>query len=190
MREAGTDIDDRIAARVRNLRAAKGLTLDDLAASSGVSRAMLSRIERAQSSATAQLLVRLCGGLGVTLSDLVADAPAAPAPLRRASEHPLWRDPATGYRRREIAPADLGPRASIVEIEFPAGARVVLDNRRYAGRGQHVWLLEGVLEIETGGAPHRLNAGDRMTMAFGAKLVFRNPSRKRARYAVIADTGE
>ena len=190
MRETESDIDDRIAARVRNFRAAKGLTLDDLAASSGVSRAMLSRIERAQSSATAQLLVRLCGGLGVTLSELVADTPAAPAPLRRAREHPLWRDPATGYRRREIAPADLGPRASIVEIEFPAGARVVLDNRRYAGRGQHVWLLDGALEIETGGVTHRLNAGDRLTMAFGAKLVFRNPTRKRARYAVIADTGE
>ncbi len=189
MRIREDDIDDRIAARVRELRAAKGLTLDDLAAASGVSRAMLSRIERAQSSATAQLLVRLCGGLGVTLSDLVSAAPAPPSPLRRAADHPLWRDPATGYRRREIAPADLGPRASIVEIEFPAGARVVLDNRRYAGRGQHVWLLEGALEVQADGARHRLNAGDRLTMAFGSRLVFRNPGRKRARYAVIADTG-
>jgi transcriptional regulator with XRE-family HTH domain len=190
MRTPEADIDERIGARVREFRAAKGLTLDDLAASSGVSRAMLSRIERAQSSATAQLLVRLCGGLGVTLSDLVAAAPAAPSPLRRAAGHPLWRDPATGYRRREIAPADLGPRASIVEIEFPAGARVALDNRRYAGRGQHVWLIDGELEIEAGGVVHRLNAGDRLTMAFGGKIVFRNPARKRARYAVIADTGE
>ena len=99
MRVSDSDIDDRIAARVRVLRAAKGLTLDDLAASSGVSRAMLSRIERAQSSATAQLLVRLCGGLGVTLSELVAAAPATPAPLRRASEHPPFASRETALKR-------------------------------------------------------------------------------------------
>lgn len=190
MRKADSDIDGRIAARVRELRAAKGMTLDDLAEASGVSRAMLSRIERAQSSATAQLLVRLCGGLGVTLSDLVAETPAAASPLRRSAEHPLWRDPATGYRRWEIAPASPRAHVQIVEIEFPAGARVALDHRRYKSRGQHIWLLEGALEVTAGKAVHRLAPGDRLTTDFDDAIVFRNPTRKRARYAVVVDTGE
>src|SRR3978361_2300709 len=75
-------IDSRIGARIRALRAGKDLTLEALAQKADVSRAMLSRIERGESSPTAHLLNKVCGGLGVTLSTLfaAAEAPANPGP--------------------------------------------------------------------------------------------------------------
>src|SRR4051794_38626061 len=65
-----TTLDHRIAARARDLRAARGLSLEALAERSGVSRSMISLIERGESSATAVVLERLATGLGVTLAAL------------------------------------------------------------------------------------------------------------------------
>src|SRR3546814_6234259 len=73
MNSTDGDIDGRIGARVRALRIARKLTLDGLAGHAAVSRAMLSRIERGESSPTAQLLGKICGGLGVTFSVLFAE---------------------------------------------------------------------------------------------------------------------
>jgi len=66
------ELEAAIGARIRKLRLEKGLTLDDLATSSGVSRAMISRIERAEASPTASLLARVCAALGLSLSTFFA----------------------------------------------------------------------------------------------------------------------
>ena len=81
MKDAAPDLNQRIAGRVRELRAARGLSLDALAGRSGVSRSMISLIERGESSPTAVVLEKLAAGLGVTLASLF-DAPAAAAPAR------------------------------------------------------------------------------------------------------------
>ncbi len=146
------DIDGRIGARIRTLRAAKGLTLDALARQADVSRAMLSRIERGESSPTAQLLNKVCGGLGVTLSALFAE-PAAPAsPLARRRDQPTWRDPASGYLRRNVSPPGTGSPVDITEVTFPPGGSVAFDHQRLAGTDQHIWVLDGILELELDGA--------------------------------------
>src|SRR5207302_9558842 len=67
---AGSDLDRRIAGRVRDLRASRGLTLEGLTERSGVSRSMISLIARGESSATAVLLERLATGLSVPLASL------------------------------------------------------------------------------------------------------------------------
>src|SRR6516162_4488431 len=98
------DINARIAARVRELRGASGLSLEALAETCGVSRSMISLIERGESSPTAVVLEKLAAGLGVTLASLF-DAPAARAPagpVARREDQPQWQDPASGYRRRNV----------------------------------------------------------------------------------------
>ena len=174
-------IDARIGARIRGLRGAA--TLDALAAASGVSRAMLSRIERGDSSATAQLLNRLAGGLGVTLSALFAE-PAA-GPLMRRAEQPVWRDPGTGYTRRTVSASE--GRVEIVEVTLPAGAEVRFDNARVAAAGQLVWVLAGRLALTLGDATHQLDRGDCLAMRFGEPVRFHNPTRRPVRYAVILE---
>jgi transcriptional regulator with XRE-family HTH domain len=187
MRATATDIDQRIGTRIRELRGQKGLTLDALAERADVSRAMLSRIERGESSPTAQLMNKVCGGLGITLSALFAEDTAAASPLSRRDAQPVWRDPATRYLRREVSPA--GSSLDIVDVEFPPRKSVAFDNMRMPNVEQQVWVLEGVLEMDVGGESFRLNEGDCLKMHLGQPLVFRNPTRRSTRYAVILNRG-
>ena len=79
--ESEDQFEKHVAERLKRLRVERGLTLDQLADLSGVSRAMISRIERSEASPTAALLARLCSALGVSLSVFFASAEAEPSPL-------------------------------------------------------------------------------------------------------------
>jgi transcriptional regulator with XRE-family HTH domain len=189
MRSAATDIDVRIGARIRALRAKRNLTLEGLAGQAEVSRAMLSRIERGESSPTAQLLGKVCGGLGITLSVLFSETPTPISPLSRRQDQPTWRDPATGYLRRGVSPAGTGSSVDIVEVEFPPSGSVAFDSLQLASTDQHVWVLEGTLELALGDEVFRLEAGDCLMMHFDRPVVFRNPTQHQIRYAVIIGHG-
>ena len=185
-RAAEADINQRIARRVAALRASRGLSLDALAAQSGVSRSTISLIERGETSATAVVLERLAGGLGVALAALFETERAAPSPLMRHAEQPEWRDPASGYRRRNVSPPDHPSPMRIVEVEFPADQRVVLEGAsRETVIQQQVWLLAGTMELSHGGQTWRLEAGDCLAMRLDGPVEFRNPTRRSARYAVV-----
>jgi transcriptional regulator with XRE-family HTH domain len=186
---AAADFDGRVGARIRELRADQGLTLDGLAQLADVSRAMLSRIERGESSPTAHLLGKICNGLGVTLSALFASTEAPTSPLVRRRDRPTWRDPASRYLRRNVSPAGTGSPIDIAEIEFPAGASVAFDSQRLAGKDQHVWVLSGSLEMELGEDLFRLETGDCLFMRFDRPVLFRNPTKRTTRYAVIVGHG-
>jgi transcriptional regulator with XRE-family HTH domain len=191
MTEIPSDLNQRIAERVRELRAAKNLSLDALAARSGVSRSMISLIERGESSPTAVVLERLATGLGVMLASLF-DAPAAevPAsPVARHAEQLQWQDPASGYLRRNISPPGVPQPMQIVEVHFPPGGRVAFETgARDARVHQQVWVLEGAIDITLGDARHALREGDCLAMQLDRPTMFHNPTRKPARYAVVIAT--
>jgi transcriptional regulator with XRE-family HTH domain len=192
--ETAPDVDQRIARRVRALRADAALSLEDLASRSGVSRSMISLIERGETSATAVLLEKLASGLGVLLSALFETGSTgnkyARGPLARRAHQPLWKDPASGYLRRSVTPADCGQPMRIVEVSFPAGQRVAFDNEgRDASVCQQVWMLEGRMELTVGRELHRLEQGDCLAMRLDQPILFRNPTRRTARYAVVIAAG-
>jgi transcriptional regulator with XRE-family HTH domain len=119
-----TQINAQIATRLKALRAERALTLQDLAASSGVSRAMISKIERAEASATAALLHRLCTALGIRLSDLLVPVQSRPSAVMRRSQRMRWQDPATGFVREIVTPRMTGSRVEVVEVTLPPKALV------------------------------------------------------------------
>ncbi|HEX6705558.1 MAG TPA: XRE family transcriptional regulator [Albitalea sp.] len=181
------DINARIARRVRDLRDAQGFSLEALAERSGVSRSNISLIERGQSSPTATVLDKLAAGLGVTMASLFEDgaSPAAePSPLARVAEQPLWTDPASGYVRRNLSPAARSP-IQLVDVVFPAGQRVAYDGAaREVEIHQQVWMIDGVMDLTVGDAQWRLESGDCLAMRLDLPIVYRNPTRKPARYLV------
>jgi transcriptional regulator with XRE-family HTH domain len=193
--EGESDVNVRIAARVRALRATADLSLDALAARSGVSRSMISLVERGETSATAVLLEKLASGLGVTLASLFAEPDGSGAtngPLARRAEQPVWRDPASGYVRRSVSPAAVKQPMQLVEIHFPAGQRVAFENgARELRIHQQVWVLQGAIEVSVGDQHYRLREGDCLAMLLDQPTVFHNPTRKAARYAVVtvSETG-
>ena len=190
MKDTVSDLNHRIAERVRELRAAHGMSLEALAGKSGVSRSMISLIERGESSPTAVVLEKLAAGLGVTLASLF-DAPAAAAqapgaPVARREDQPQWRDPASGYLRRNISPPGVPQPMQIVEVHFPPGGRVAFEaGARDMRVHQQVWVLEGTMDITLGAERHRLHEGDCLAMQLDGPTMFHNPTRKPARYAVV-----
>jgi len=184
------DVNHRLADRVRELRAARGLSLDALAARSGVSRSMISLIERGEASPTAVVLEKLSVGLGVTMAALF-DAAAAGrrlsgGPVARRADQPHWRDPASGYVRRNVSPPGVAQPMQIVEVRFPAGARVAFETgARDVRVHQQVWVLDGAIDVTLGSERHRLREGDCLAMQLDGPTMFHNPTRKPARYAVV-----
>lgn len=178
-------IDERLARRLREARMACGRTLEQLAERSGVSRAMISRIERAESSPTAALLGRLCAGLDITISSLFVDLEAPASPLIRRADQPVWRDPETGYLRRNVAPPGTGTAQEIVHVRLPAGKRVDYPAAAYAESEHHILLLGGALEFGNGAQVYRLAPGDCLRVAVAAPSWYRNPGRRPAEYLVL-----
>jgi transcriptional regulator with XRE-family HTH domain len=179
-------INSRIAGRVRALRSDLGMTLDALAAKCDVSRSMISLVERGESSPTAVVLEKIATGLGVSLATLFDDASVPANPVSRRDDRTPWRDPQSGYVRRNISPANFPSPIQIVEVVLPAGARVAYETgARDVGIHQQIWVQQGSIEVTLGSVTYRLSEDDCLAMRLNAPTAFRNRTRKPARYIVI-----
>jgi len=175
---------DQIASRLHLEREGRGWSLADLAARSGVSRAMISKIERREASPTAAVLVRLASAFDLTLAALLARAETVGERLVRAADQPCWRDPATGYRRRQVFERPDHP-VEIIRVELPPGQRVDLPASSYARIRQAVWLIEGALVIEEGRERRELAPGDCLAFGAPADSAFINPGGAPCVYLVV-----
>jgi transcriptional regulator with XRE-family HTH domain len=180
------DINVHIAARVRELRGVLGLSLEELSVRCGVSRSMLSLVERGESSPTAMVLQKIASGIGVPLAKLFDD-PAEPAgPLSHRQDRTIWRDPESGYVRRNISPANFPSPIRIVEVMLPAGARVEYESAPgQSDMHQQVWVRQGQVEVRVGETTHHLSEDDCLAMRLGQPTAFANRTRKPARYIVV-----
>jgi len=182
---AAPDINSRIARRVRQLRTQLGMSLDGLAAKCDVSRSMLSLVERGESSPTAVVLEKIATSLDIALAGLFDHASVPASPLSRRADRTTWRDPQSGYLRRNISPANYPSPAQIVEVVLPAGARVAYDSgARDVDLHQQLWIQEGTIEVTVGNVTYRLAKDDCLAMQLNEPITFRNRTRKAARYIV------
>ncbi|MEV6283000.1 XRE family transcriptional regulator [Kribbella sp. NPDC051770] len=172
---------EQIATRISTEREQRRWTLSQLADASGVSRAMINRIERAESSPTAVVLGKLAAAFQVSVSALLA--PTEPSGVHRVAETPEWRDPATGYRRRQIT----GPGfpTDIAEVHLPPGAHIPYPAASLAFQREAVWVLEGHLTFHEGDVVHDLGPGDSIEVGEPVACVFANTSEEECRYAII-----
>ncbi|MFJ9241698.1 helix-turn-helix domain-containing protein [Streptomyces sp. NPDC101776] len=177
-------MDVRLGARLAELRAQHGWSLGELAERSGVSRSTLSRAERAEISPTASLLNRLCGVYGRTMSQLLSEVEAEPALLVRAAEQPVWEDRASGFVRRSVSPPHTGLRGELVEGRLRAGADLAYDRPPVPGLEQHIWVLEGALDVTAQDTGHHLDAGDCLRLRVWGPTRFRCPGPDSVRYVL------
>ena len=179
-------VNQQIAARVRQLRAERSMSLDALAERSGVSRSMISLIERAETSPTAVILEKLAAGLDISLAALFERAAGPADPVARKAEQPVWRDPGSGYVRRNVSPSGFPTPIQLVEVVFPPDAHVAYESgARQPAQHQQVWVLEGAIDITLGEECHRLREGDCLAMQLDGLTIFHNRTRKPARYALV-----
>ncbi|MFJ9627233.1 helix-turn-helix domain-containing protein [Streptomyces sp. NPDC101175] len=177
-------MDARLGARLTELRAQHGWSLGELAERSGISRSTLSRAERAETSPTAALLNRLCGVYGRTMSQLLSEVEAEPAPLLRSADQPVWEDRASGFRRRSVSPPHTGLRAELVEGRLTAGADISYARPPVPGLEQHIWVLDGTLDVTARDIEHRLDTGDCLRLRVWGPTRFRCPGPDAVRYVL------
>lgn len=182
-------LNDRIAQRVRELRTARGLSLDALSSQCGVSRSMLSLIERGESSPTAVVLDKLAAGLGVSLASMFERTEVRGNPVSRREDQVSWRDPHSGYLRRNVSPDGIDSPTQLVEVSFPPHARVAYDSgTRSSTVLQQIWMLEGRMEISYGDETYVLETGDCLAFPHDRPNSFHNPGDTPARYGVVITT--
>jgi transcriptional regulator with XRE-family HTH domain len=177
--------DAILAANLRMEREARGWTLAELAARSGISRAMLSKIERCEASPTAALLGRLSAAFGLTMSQLFAQIEEQPAgQVARVDQQAIWRDPETGFVRRSLSPPGPGPLELVwgemppgAEITYPAASRAFIAD-------QQLVVISGALAVELGPKSHALAPGDCLRFGPPRDVTFRNPAAARCRYVI------
>ena len=152
-------INQRIGARIRIERESRGWSLTELAERAGVSRAMIHKIERGESSPTATLLGRLSGAFGISMSMLMARAEMQEGKLLRFADQPVWHDPQSHYLRRHVSPRRDLP-IDLVQIELPAGSDIPMPASSYVQARQLIWLQQGELVFVEGDVRHEMRAGD------------------------------
>ncbi|MEJ0074089.1 MAG: XRE family transcriptional regulator [Alphaproteobacteria bacterium] len=173
-----------ISARVRGERTARRWSLDDLAERASVSKAMISKIERAEVSPTAALLGRLSAAFGLTLSALLAEDETPRRGPVRAKTQAIWRDPATGYVRRQVAASATSP-IELTEVDLPPGASVSFPAASYTRMSHVIWVLAGRLTFAEGDVTHDLGPGDSLEFGPPADCTYRNDGSTPCRYLVV-----
>jgi len=178
-------LDSRLAQRLAGLRTERGWSLDDLAQSTGISRATLSRLERGETSPTANLLGKLCSTYGLTMSRLLGELEQQGARLIPRTAQQTWIDPETGFQRRLVSPPSRGFRMEMIEGALPAGAVIAYDAAPVRGMEQHMWMLGGVLDYTLDGIDYRLNPGDCLRFHIFGPTRLSCPGPDAAHYLII-----
>lgn len=177
-------VDIRLAQRLSELRQQKNWSLDDLAQRSSISRASLSRLERAETSPTAVVLGKLCSVYGLTMSRLLNEVEGEPPEFIGEAEQPLWVDPESGFQRRSVSPPAQSYRVEVIRACLPAGASIAYDAPPILGLEQHFYMLSGTLEITVDDQFYRLAKGDCLRFRLFGKTRFYAPKGQDAHYVL------
>ncbi|GGG64174.1 transcriptional regulator [Salipiger pallidus] len=176
-------ITDRLSHRLARLRADRGLTLDQLAALSGVSRAALSRLEKAEVSPTAEVLGKLCTAYGMTISRLLAMVEDGFTPLSRRDSQSVFRD--TGFVRRVASPASPALAGEVLDCRLDPGMRIAYEDSPVPDLEHHLVLISGRLRVTLGQEAHDLRPGDALRYRLDGPSVFETPPDKYAQYMLF-----
>ncbi|MBV8912631.1 MAG: helix-turn-helix transcriptional regulator [Acetobacteraceae bacterium] len=170
----------RVGATIRALRTAKGLTLQDLAASSGVSAGMLSQVERDRANPSLRVLTQIRLALGAPISALFEAAPPPPEDpgfVRRAARRP-WLE--LGYISKELLSPGGPENLQFMILHIPplgtSGDQPLIYPAEKGGM-----VLEGELLLTVDGQQARLQEGDSFLFDRDHKHSFRNPNERSAR---------
>jgi transcriptional regulator with XRE-family HTH domain len=170
----------RVAENLRERRRARGMSLDDLARSSGVSRAALSQVETNKSNPTVGLLWKIAIGLGVPFAELIGERRTGASVLRRGDAQVL-RSVDGKLESRPLSPAGTSPLVELYELRL--AARSTHASEAHApGTRELVVVLTGSLRLRVGDESYELAAGDSVAFAADRTHAYENPGASDARY--------
>jgi transcriptional regulator with XRE-family HTH domain len=165
--------DGNVGARIRELRAQRGLSVTELGRQTGVTKGQISQIERGTSNASIPVLRAISKALGVPLFTLFVDDDPHDALVRRHERRQL-RVPGSKIVRELLVP-DLHRRIVLISATFAPGDSSADEPASHSGE-ECVVVLKGTMQIEINGRPVNLGEGDSYYFDSAVPHIFRNVS--------------
>lgn len=174
----------RVGETIQRLRAERGMTLDDLSRVAGVSKSMLSEIERDKANPTIAVAWRLANGLGLALEQLFAGAARQTEAITVSGPDATPRLEGAGYRLRILGPMELAGRFEWYELTLAAGG--ALESAGHdPGAQEHLTVWSGSVEVASDEHRRRLRAGDTARYAVDRPHAIRNLGKSEARALLV-----
>ena len=182
-------VPPRVGEQIQRLRNERGMTLDDLSRAAGVSKSMLSEIERDKANPTIAVAWRLTNALGVKLDSLFA-APKVQDAIALAGPHdiPTLAGEAAGYQLRVWGPIELAGRFEWYELTLKPGGALV-SSAHEPGTREHLTVLHGTIEVESGASTQRLKVSETARYAADRPHAIRNAGKGDARALLVVVHG-
>jgi transcriptional regulator with XRE-family HTH domain len=182
-------VPPRVGEQIQRLRNERGMTLDDLSRAAGVSKSMLSEIERDKANPTIAVAWRLTNALGVKLDSLFA-APKVPDAIAVAGPHdiPTLQGEEAGYQLRVWGPIELAGRFEWYELTLKPGGALV-SSAHEPGTREHLTVIHGTIDVESGNSKQRLKAADTARYVADRPHAIRNAGKGDARALLVVIHG-
>ena len=175
-----------VGATLQRLRLARGLTLEDLSRIAGVSKSMLSQIEREKANPTIAITWRLANALGVPIGELLTAETRDVETIRvlDAHETPTLPGQHAGYVLRILGPMDLAGKYEWYELTLAPGGELA-SQPHDPGTGEHLTVLHGALEVEVGATKKKIKTGATARYTADQKHAIRNTGKTEAKALLV-----
>jgi transcriptional regulator with XRE-family HTH domain len=178
----------RLGERIRALRRERGLTLEVLAGRSGVSRAMISKLERGEKNPTLVVAAKVAEGLGVSLSQLVGVEERREVVVVPRERRMVVRDPETGFERQLLSPSFGGRGIEFIKNVVPGGSSSGEFPPHRRGVEEYVVVERGRLRAILGGEEYLLEEGDALYFEADVPHRFDNAGEEVCSYYLVIDS--
>jgi transcriptional regulator with XRE-family HTH domain len=181
-----TNAPPEVGATLQRLRLARGLTLEDLSRIAGVSKSMLSQIEREKANPTIAITWRLANALGVPISELLASETREVESIRVLDAHETPTLPGThaGYVLRILGPMELAGKYEWYELTLGAGGELA-SQAHDPGTSEHLTVLHGAIEVEVGASKRKVRSGGTARYPADQDHVLRNAGKTEAKALLV-----
>jgi transcriptional regulator with XRE-family HTH domain len=175
----------RLGERVRELRRVRALTLEELAEVSGVSRAMISKLERGEKNPTLVVAAKLAEGLGVTLSRLAGMEERREVIMVSRERRMVMRDPETGFERQLLSPNAVGLGVEFIQNKIPEGSTSGEFPPHRKGVEEQLVVERGTLRATLAGEEYLLEEGDSIYFEADVPHRFDNAGKGECSYYLV-----
>jgi XRE family transcriptional regulator, regulator of sulfur utilization len=181
-----TNAPPEVGAALQRLRLARGLTLEDLSRIAGVSKSMLSQIEREKANPTIAITWRLANALGVQIGELLSDVEKDVEAIKLIDAHetPTLPGAHAGYVLRILGPMELAGKYEWYELTLSAGGELV-SQPHDPGTTEHLTILHGSMELEVGANKKKIKLGGTARYAADVQHAIRNPGKTEAKALLV-----
>lgn len=172
---ASPDLTPVVGANLRKLRVRRGLSLERLAKSSGVSRAMLGQIELGKSTPTINVLWKIARALGVPFSALIGTEERSSVSLLPASKAKVLMSHDGSFRSRALFPFEGQRSVEFYELRLAPGG-VESADAHPPGTTENLVVSAGALRLTAGGQVYTLAVGDAIVFEADSPHVYASAS--------------